>query len=199
MLSRPGGGLNNLANAAPIKATQSTAAARGNPLGVELPKWPGLYREGNTLKGEILVDNIGGSADEFSEILIKMHGVNQRSLDGYTIDIKFREATFWENNFGDKSVLKVVFHDSLPGTQGASYNPNTGGLNVKTASIPSQFIIHEIGHALGLGKVVNGQQAHSTLSHSVMRKRLPPQESFWNKFFDNQEIRNLVNAYPFKK
>jgi hypothetical protein len=38
MLSRPGGGLNNLANAAPIKATQSTAAARGNPLGVELPK-----------------------------------------------------------------------------------------------------------------------------------------------------------------
>ncbi len=160
----------------------------GCPASVEGRRLSGPYREGKTLKGDILVACTNFTAiGDCDAAIAQMRGIIILGANGYSIALNIRRATFLES-FWDaltgRGVVNVYFWSKDPDINGSE---RWGSITLYANSSPTTPA-HELGHALGYG--------HDTINPaSVMYQysvpgRLP--------YPTDNEIRDLVNSYPPK-
>ena len=160
---------------------------------MEYPKLPGLYRDGNSLKGTVQLECIGPGANtpgRCGQTIAEVGAINFNGQNGYAIDLKIRERTFFDK------IATALFGSSDPvvpvtlevGTSKTEYGfGGYGKMTIYGNALPTTPA-HEFGHVLGLG--------HDTVDpSSVMYAGYSSREL--RTFSPNEsEIKTLVTAYP---
>jgi hypothetical protein len=175
------------------------ASATGKPATMfssdGLTRLPGLYVKGNTLMGTVLVDftNYFGVDGDISKAIDQLKLINQKTSDGYAINLNIRQNTFWDdiNVFSSPVAhVSVLFVKDMSSTRCdgalACYDPNIPNIKVSVGA-SNQEVEHEFAHNLGLG--------HNSISGSLMSPYASPSNPIK---LQDQEIRNIVNAYRSK-
>ena len=152
----------------------------------------GLEVAGNSLTGTVLVqfgNNRRLAVDE-SSIIKSMSLINQKTSDGYSINLNIIRNSFVNSILHPFSpVVTINIVPTMDGTRApssAAYYIKEFDSIVMRPDAPPQFIVHEFGHNLGL--------SHSGYLDSVMFPSASSRATD-HIYLKPREIKGLVNAY----
>lgn len=170
---------------------KNLSGVTNRPASIEHPIIGGLYRNGNRLTGDIAVkfSNLTAIGDE-QHSLRQMTLINQKA-DGYSIDLTFHKASFFESTLIDLGIysgpyIDVIYVNGFKGDVLGQEDPWSLAVKI-TPNSPQHVTTHELGHRLGAG--------HSGIPESVMFPKTRASD-IGHYQLSPQEIKNIVTAYP---
>ncbi|MES2443102.1 MAG: hypothetical protein V4574_09750 [Pseudomonadota bacterium] len=172
---------------------RSRAGLEGPDFQPNRPRISYLYRNGKVLNGDVAVvfesHTATATQAEKNKIIDQLHFVNQRSSDGYQINLRFHEMGTaewlrWQINMYAAPVVKVQFIQSTGSTALGLEDARSGILSLFPQN-RDDTVMHEFIHRLGF--------THSTTPGNPMFKYAGER---MNTHLEDWQIKRIVLAYP---